>query len=553
MSVLLGIGLFIALSGCVVLLVLWLRERSDAIRFAKRFDESDAERVSLKSEVERLRPWTSIADVAAESQRIRDEADNLLDQAQQESTSILDAAHRDANILIANADEHYESFTKESKAIAKKARKDAEILLTTAGRDAAWLQTEAERRAAEINERAHSAGEKHAQYERAIRAMKNRLDGYGNEYLRPTSDLLESLSADYGHKEAGQNLKVARATSKSLVDNNQATSCEYVEQSRSERAQALILDSFNGKVEAILSRVKHSNYGKLSQQIRDAQAAVNHGGHAFRNAKVTDVYLDARLLELKWAAAVQELKRREQEEQRAIREQIREEQRAQREYEKAKKQAETEQRLLREAMQKARAHLADAAEEQRAGYEAQLEELNRQLAEAEAKNQRAMSMAQQTRQGHVYIISNTGAFGEHVYKIGLTRRLDPMERVKELGDASVPFPFDVHAVLFSDDAPALETKLHKRFVMQQINKVNHRKEFFDISVSDLREAVEELGIEAKWTMAAEAAEYRESQAITELITVDPEAREQWLNRQLTLDPVLLNGESDEDSYDTEES
>jgi len=533
MVYLMGFGLLLAFAGCIALLVFWLRERSDATGLAKRFDAVEVERDKLRAEVDRLAPWSSIADVAAESEKMRAEAAAILEQAQ-----------RDADILIANASEHYERHTKEAKEAEKKALRDAEALLAAASRDATILQANAERRVREINERAYITTEKLGQHERAIRAMKNQLDGLGTEYLRPTSDLLDGLAADYGHKEAGQNLKAARANSKSIVDRGEATSCDYVEASRADKAQALILDSFNGKVDAILSRVKHDNHGKLAQRIRDAQAMVNQGGQAFRNARITEVYLDARLMELKWAAAVQELKRREQEEQRAIREQIREEQRAQREFEKAKKQAAKEQKLLQEAMAKARSKLEAAAAEQRAEYEAQLEALQQQLEESEIKNQRAISMAQQTRRGHVYIISNPGAFGESVYKIGLTRRLDPLERVKELGDASVPFPFDVHAVLYSEDAPALETELHKRFVLQQVNKVNHRKEFFDLQLGELRNAIEELGIDANWTMVAEATEYRESRAISELITIDMEAREQWLNRQLSLDPVLVNGDSD---------
>ncbi|MFO0952123.1 MAG: GIY-YIG nuclease family protein [Isosphaeraceae bacterium] len=97
-----------------------------------------------------------------------------------------------------------------------------------------------------------------------------------------------------------------------------------------------------------------------------------------------------------------------------------------------------------------------------------------------------------------------GSFGENVFKIGLTRRLDPNERVRELGDASVPFPFDVHARLKSDDAPALEAALHRRFVEHQVNKVNRRKEFFRVGLGEIRKAVDDLGIECEWTMEYEA-------------------------------------------------
>ena len=122
-------------------------------------------------------------------------------------------------------------------------------------------------------------------------------------------------------------------------------------------------------------------------------------------------------------------------------------------------------------------------------------------------------MAQQTKSGHVYIISNICSFGENVYKIGMTRRLNPLDRVRELGDASVPFSFDVHSMIFSNDAPKLENELHKIFSNHQVNKVNSKKEFFRVNIKDIREQLENMGIEAKWTMLAEAKEYRESLAI----------------------------------------
>jgi hypothetical protein len=112
------------------------------------------------------------------------------------------------------------------------------------------------------------------------------------------------------------------------------------------------------------------------------------------------------------------------------------------------------------------------------------------------------------------VISNIGSFGEGVFKIGMTRRLEPMDRVKELGDASVPFSFDVHAMLYSDDAPSLEKELHRRFNRESVNKVNPRKEFFRTSLAEIKQIVDQQGvIEVHWTMKAEAAEYRESLAI----------------------------------------
>lgn len=300
-----------------------------------------------------------------------------------------------------------------------------------------------------------------------------------------------------------------------------------------------MLDAFNGKVDSILSRVKHDNHGQLEQEIRDAFTLVNYNGKAFRDARITDEYLLARLAELRWAATAQQMKLDEREEQRRIREQIREEEKARKEFERAMREAAREEELLKKAMETARLQVEQATAEQKAKYEEQLKELAAKLREAEERNQRAMSMAQQTRKGHVYIVSNVGSFGEDVYKIGLTRRLEPLDRIRELGDSSVPFEFDVHALILSDDAPALERQLHKHFVMAQVNKVNHRKEFFRVTLKQIREEVAKLGIHAKWTILAEAREYRETLAIERAIQDDPAKREAWLQRQLELDPAEI--------------
>lgn len=143
----------------------------------------------------------------------------------------------------------------------------------------------------------------------------------------------------------------------------------------------------------------------------------------------------------------------------------------------------------------------------------QVEELQRRLAEAKTNKERAIAQAQMTRSGHVYIISNVGSFGEHVYKIGMTRRLDPMDRVRELGDASVPFSFDVHAIIYSQDAPTLENKLHKLFEGRRVNLINNRKEFFRVTINEIAQAVKENHGEIDITLAAEARDYRKTLAM----------------------------------------
>jgi hypothetical protein len=125
-------------------------------------------------------------------------------------------------------------------------------------------------------------------------------------------------------------------------------------------------------------------------------------------------------------------------------------------------------------------------------------------------------MAQQTRSGHIYVISNIGSFGEDIFKIGMTRRLEPLDRIKELGDASVPFEFDVHAMIYSEDAPRLENELHKIFIEVQVNKLKPRENFFKLSLRDSRQPLYQLDhMEVHWTMIAEARQYREILAIEE--------------------------------------
>ena len=136
-----------------------------------------------------------------------------------------------------------------------------------------------------------------------------------------------------------------------------------------------------------------------------------------------------------------------------------------------------------------------------------------------------MSRAQFTKSGHVYVVSNVGSFGERAYKIGMTRRLNPIDRVKELSDASVPFPFDVHAMIYSKNAPTLEAALHREFNGRRMNKVNHRKEFFEVELHEIVAAVhanqDEDTVEVSFTMAAEAEEYRRTLALI----ADSEERE----------------------------
>lgn len=459
--------------------------------------------------------------------------EGLLDTEQKANEIILEAddykqkIFADETIIISEANDTLKNAKIQANEIIRQAQEKFDSSITESSK----IVQQAELKASEIAGSAYDAMKNADNYEKTVIAMKNIIKGYGDEYLKPTFSLLDDLAEEFGHTEAGQNFKIARERNNGLVRNNLAAKCDYVEYNRKQTAINFVLDAFNGKVDSIMSKVKKDNYGVLEQKIKDSYHIVNSNGKAFRNAEITQEYLSSRLDELKWAVVTQELKWQEKEEQRIIREQIREEEKARREFERAIKEAEKEELLLKKLIEKAQREVGQATEQEKAKFLEKLGNLEEKLKIAEEKNQRAISMAQQTKAGNVYVISNVGSFGEDVFKIGMTRRLEPLDRVRELGDASVPFEFDVHALIYSENAPMLERQLHKKFLKLQINKVNPRKEFFNVGLKIIKDACTEIGITAKWTMTAEAKQYRESLALTEAIKNNKQLEEEWENFQ----------------------
>lgn len=274
----------------------------------------------------------------------------------------------------------------------------------------------------------------------------------------------------------------------------------------------LVLRAFNGESNALIAKVKWNNVNQMQERIKKSFEAINKLGVNF-TISIQEEYLDLKVKELTLEHEFQLKKQREKEELRAIQEQIREEEKAKREFEKAQKDAEKEEKNYQTALDKARKEIAELTGDKHDKLQEQIEKLELELKESQEKKERAMSMAQQTKRGHVYVISNIGSFGENVYKIGMTRRLEPTDRVKELGDASVPFRFDIHAMMYSDDAPNLEKELHRAFDEKKVNMLNYRKEFFNVTLDEIENQIKETGIEAEFTKLPEAIEYRETLAI----------------------------------------
>lgn len=274
------------------------------------------------------------------------------------------------------------------------------------------------------------------------------------------------------------------------------------------RGIRLTARAFNNECDSAISNVSWNNAERMEQRVDKAFNAINKLNES--NAiEIFPEYLQLKVEELRLTQEYKEKKQQEKVEQAEIRQQMREEAKLEQEMEKALKDEERYQKLLDKA--KIEAEKSTGAKLEK--LKEKMAALGVELEEAHAKSERAKSMAQQTKAGHIYVISNIGSFGEGVYKVGMTRRLEPLDRVKELGDASVPFLFDIHAMIYSNDAPNMEKALHKTFDIKRVNLVNNRKEFFSVELEDIEKEVKKISSEAEFILTAEAREYRESNAI----------------------------------------
>ncbi|MEX0776283.1 MAG: DUF4041 domain-containing protein [Phycisphaeraceae bacterium] len=283
----------------------------------------------------------------------------------------------------------------------------------------------------------------------------------------------------------------------------------------------LMLRAFNGECDAAVARVKYNNATTLENRINRSYEQINKLGKT-NSSGIADGFLQLKLEELHLVHEHRVKQQQEKEEQQRIRDLMREEEKAQREIEEAEQEAAKEEAAAERALDRARRTFEEATRgqleateqtrEQNAALAAQVAKLENELTEAIDRKAKAIARAQLTKSGYLYVLSNIGSFGDDLYKLGMTRRLDPLERVKELGDASVPFPFDVHAVIFSENAPELECKLHRHFADRRVNLVNMRREYFRVTLEEIIVAVAEYFGEITFVRIPEAAEYRETEA-----------------------------------------
>ena len=252
--------------------------------------------------------------------------------------------------------------------------------------------------------------------------------------------------------------------------------------------QKLILRAFNGECEEVIDRVKFNTYESANRRIASSFKAISNLGKVM-DLSISIPYYTLKQDELRLALEYRMKKQEEKEHQKELRAQMREEAKLQKEIERERKKIEKERTHYTNAMNTLDAQIESATGTLKEELLAKKKEIEEQLVDIDKAMQDIDYREANQRAGYVYIISNIGSFGENVYKIGMTRRLDPTERVSELGDASVPFNFDIHAMIFSDDAPALEAALHRAFEDRKLNMVNTRREFFNVTLDEIKEVV----------------------------------------------------------------
>ncbi len=326
---------------------------------------------------------------------------------------------------------------------------------------------------------------------------------------------------DFAHSEEYKNkLNQIRDLQKDMLRAHIAAKCEIewtVDGSKSKGKKMtndtikLLLRSFNNECDIAVSSVRFSNFDRCEDRIYKAFITLNHLGESNRIA-ISRAYYDLKIKELHLAYEYQQKKEEEREALRALKEQQREEAKLLKEIEAARKEAEKEKKHYLQALEKIHAQIAACQSDvDRADLLAKQNELVDHMDDIAAKLEDMDYRQANQKAGYVYVISNIGSFGKDVYKIGMTRRLDPMERVYELGDASVPFRFDVHAMIFSDDAPRLEAALHRAFADRRVNGVNFRREYFRVSLDEIKSVVlANHDKTVEFTETPEAQQYRET-------------------------------------------
>lgn len=376
------------------------------------------------------------------------------------------------------------------------------------------------------NHRVVNSGDIEGELKKKIERLNEEIDEKTNQIIELDNQILlqeygiYSPVYDFANSELYKTrLESIRYQQKRMITNGTAAKCSQiwtlngsVSKGRLMTEQNIkqVIRCFNDECDVLVSKVKFNNVSAFIDKMKKSADILNKMN--LQNAiEITEEYISLKIEELQLAYEYAVKKQEEKEEQKRIREQMREDAKLLKEIEESRREIEKEQHHYTNALIKINRQMENCSDterevliERKAEIEGHLEELNVALKDIDYREANKKA-------GYVYIISNIGSFGENVYKIGMTRRLDPMERVDELGDASVPFKFDVHAMIFSDDAPKLETALHHAFENKKVNMVNGRREFFNVTLDEIEDVVKRnFDKTVEFTRVPQAEQYRES-------------------------------------------
>lgn len=397
----------------------------------------------------------------------------------------------------AEADEYSEKAKKEADEYTENARKEANSLIESGKKELEDYKKKVNADIVELNSRRGELQREISVLELDVFAGMVKIDAY--EDLR-SDEIKNQLTMLQGRQDelvrSGEALKADDDfSSKRIMD--------------SQKKQ--ILRCFNAECSNILEHVTVKNVDASRAKIQRSFEAINRI-FAVDGVQISQAYLASKFEELSLIYAYMVKEEEEKEQRRAIREQMLEEEKVRREIERQKQKIEKEEAQFSGEVKKMMGYLQKSRDDaERQLYIDKIKELEEKLKAVAADKENVLQREQNTRAGFVYIISNIGSFGEQVFKIGMTRRLEPMDRINELSSASVPFPFDVHAMIFSEDAPALEAVLHQHFNQVRVNRVNQRKEFFKVDLEEIKKVVlENHNATVKFVDIPNAVEYRET-------------------------------------------
>lgn len=277
--------------------------------------------------------------------------------------------------------------------------------------------------------------------------------------------------------------------------------------------QKLLLKAFNTECDELISAVKFNNVELYEDRIRSLDKEISNLGKIL-DITISASYTQLKIEELRLAYEYQVKKEEEKEAARQAKAELREQQKLEAEIRAAREKIEKDRKHFNRALSDIDEKIKNAGSEELSELNAKKAELIEGLSKLDVKEKDVDYREQNAKAGYVYIISNIGAFGENVYKIGMTRRLEPHERIDELGDASVPFVFDVHAMIFSEDAPKLEASLHNAFSDKKLNMINQKREFFNVTLDEIKaEVYRNYDKTVEFIDAPDAAQFRMSQKL----------------------------------------